>query len=130
MTNTMTIAWNIRKEAAAKYNCKVSEIDMGMCLVMAHKRNRVTTIDKIIKTVKTIAFFEIDFIFEAIEIGILWLMFMLSNCAVIGSTYFVSNGIAQYGINAGTSFLVIMVSILVIVMFIGLIDINKVYKEA
>lgn len=35
MTNAMTKAWEIRRRAAKKFNCKVMEIDFAECLRMA-----------------------------------------------------------------------------------------------
>lgn len=41
--NAMTKAHKIRKEAAAKFNCKVSEIHFGECLRLAHKKEDIKT---------------------------------------------------------------------------------------
>ena len=35
----MKTAWQIRREAAKKYNCKVAEISMSQCLKMAWQNN-------------------------------------------------------------------------------------------
>ena len=41
MTNTMTTAWEIREAAGTKWNCDKMEIVFGMCLVMAHKGEKI-----------------------------------------------------------------------------------------
>ena len=49
--NTMKKAHEIRRAAAAKFNCKVSEIHFGECLRLAHKAEEMEEV----KTVEEIA---------------------------------------------------------------------------
>ncbi len=46
-TQVMKKAWEIRKEAASKWNCQVSEIHFGACLSLAWKSMTTNTLTKV-----------------------------------------------------------------------------------
>ena len=60
--NAMTKAHEIRKAAAEKFNCKVSEIHFGECLRLAHKE--VTTLEQKLEEAATFSCFD-EFEIEA-----------------------------------------------------------------
>lgn len=53
-------AWEIRKEAAAERQSKVSEISMSECLKIAYFQHRNTTIEYINKTIATVEFLAVN----------------------------------------------------------------------